>query len=150
MINRFKNFNFGIGLISRLQSETQNKKTLENLKTGKINFIIGTHKLLSKKVLFRDLGLLIIDEEQRFGVEQKEKIKERCNNIDVLTLSATPIPRTLQSTLIGIKTISSITTSVTSSVSSITDENAGGAKLVLNTNITVIMHSCVKTIIRFL
>lgn len=109
-LNRFKNFNFGIGLISRLQSETQNKKTLENLKTGKINFIIGTHKLLSKKVLFRDLGLLIIDEEQRFGVEQKEKIKERCNNIDVLTLSATPIPRTLQSTLIGIKTISSITT----------------------------------------
>lgn len=109
-LNRFKNFNFGIGLISRLQSETQNKKTLENLKTGKINFIIGTHKLLSKKVLFRDLGLLIIDEEQRFGVEQKEKIKEMCNNIDVLTLSATPIPRTLQSTLIGIKTISSITT----------------------------------------
>ncbi len=109
-LNRFKNFNFGIGLISRLQSETQNKKTLENLKTGKINFIIGTHKLLSKKVLFKDLGLLIIDEEQRFGVEQKEKIKERCNNIDVLTLSATPIPRTLQSTLIGIKTISSITT----------------------------------------
>ena len=109
-LNRFKNFNFGIGLISRLQSETQNKKTLENLKTGKINFIIGTHKLLSKKVLFKDLGLLIIDEEQRFGVKQKEKIKEMCNNIDVLTLSATPIPRTLQSTLIGIKTISSITT----------------------------------------
>lgn len=109
-LNRFKNFNFGIGLISRLQSETHNKKTLENLKTGKINFIIGTHKLLSKKVLFKDLGLLIIDEEQRFGVEQKEKIKEMCNNIDVLTLSATPIPRTLQSTLIGIKTISSITT----------------------------------------
>lgn len=109
-LNRFKNFNFGIGLISRLQSEAQNKKTLENLKTGKINFIIGTHKLLSKKVLFKDLGLLIIDEEQRFGVEQKEKIKEMCNNIDVLTLSATPIPRTLQSTLIGIKTISSITT----------------------------------------
>lgn len=109
-LNRFKNFNFGIGLISRLQSETQNKKTLENLETGKINFIIGTHKLLSKKVLFKDLGLLIIDEEQRFGVEQKEKIKEMCNNIDVLTLSATPIPRTLQSTLIGIKTISSITT----------------------------------------
>ena len=109
-LNRFKNFNFGIGLISRLQSKTQNKKTLENLKTGKINFIIGTHKLLSKKVLFKDLGLLIIDEEQRFGVEQKEKIKEMCNNIDVLTLSATPIPRTLQSTLIGIKTISSITT----------------------------------------
>lgn len=109
-LNRFKNFNFGIGLISRLQSETQNKKTLENLKIGKINFIIGTHKLLSKKVLFKDLGLLIIDEEQRFGVEQKEKIKEMCNNIDVLTLSATPIPRTLQSTLIGIKTISSITT----------------------------------------
>ena len=109
-LNRFKNFNFGIGLISRLQSETQNKKTLENLKTGKINFIIGTHKLLSKKVHFKGLGLLIIDEEQRFGVEQKEKIKEMCNNIDVLTLSATPIPRTLQSTLIGIKTISSITT----------------------------------------
>lgn len=109
-LERFKNFNFGIGLISRLQSESQNKKTLENLKNGKINFIIGTHKLLSKKTIFKDLGLLIIDEEQRFGVEQKEKIKEAYNNIDVLTLSATPIPRTLQSTLIGIKTISSITT----------------------------------------
>lgn len=109
-LERFKNFDFGIGMLSRLQTNKQNEDVIKDLKDGKINFVIGTHKVLSKNVIFKDLGLLIIDEEQRFGVEQKEKIKERSTNIDVLTLSATPIPRTLQSTLVGLKTTSSITT----------------------------------------
>ena len=107
---RFKNYDFGIGILTRLQKDSENKKTISLLKSGEINFVIGTHKLLSKKVEFKDLGLLIVDEEQRFGVEQKELIKERTTNIDVLTLSATPIPRTLQSTLIGLKTTSTINT----------------------------------------
>ena len=109
-IDRFKNFDFGIGLLTRLQKDKTNKDTISKLKNGEINFAIGTHKLLSDKLIFKDLGLLIIDEEQRFGVEQKEKIKEKFTNIDVLTLSATPIPRTLQSTLIGLKTVSTIDT----------------------------------------
>lgn len=109
-LERFKNFNFGIGILTRLQTTSQINKTLDDITKGKINFIIGTHKVLSKDIAFKDVGLLIIDEEQRFGVEQKEKMKERFKNIDVLTLSATPIPRTLQSTLVGLKTISSITT----------------------------------------
>ena len=75
-----------------------------------MNFVIATHKVLSKKVKFFNLGLLIIDEEQRFGVEQKESIKEKYKNIDILTLSATPIPRTLQSSLVGLKSVSTIET----------------------------------------
>ena len=107
---RFKSFDVGIGLLSRLQKDSENKQTMKDILLGKINFVIGTHKILSKDLVFKDLGLLIIDEEQRFGVEQKEKIKEKSKNIDVLTLSATPIPRTLQSTLVGLKTTSTITT----------------------------------------
>lgn len=107
---RFKNYDFGIGILSRLQKSSENKKTKDLITSGEINFVIGTHMLLSKNIQFKDLGLLIIDEEQRFGVEQKEKIKEKTTNIDVLTLSATPIPRTLQSTLIGLKTTSTINT----------------------------------------
>ena len=107
---RFKNFNVGLGILTRLQKESDNKLTMESIASGRINFVIGTHKILSKSLHFKDLGLLIIDEEQRFGVEQKEKIKEKSKNIDVLTLSATPIPRTLQSTLVGLKTTSTITT----------------------------------------
>ena len=108
--NRFTDFDFGIGLLTRLQSNAENKKTLNLIRSGQINLVIGTHKLLSKDLIFKDLGLLIIDEEQRFGVEQKERIKEKFTNIDVLTLSATPIPRTLQSSLIGLKTTSTINT----------------------------------------
>ncbi|MCI6788706.1 MAG: transcription-repair coupling factor [Mollicutes bacterium] len=107
---RFKNYDFGIGILSRLQKSSENKKTKDLIASGEINFVIGTHMLLSKNIQFKDLGLLIIDEEQRFGVEQKEKIKEKTTNVDVLTLSATPIPRTLQSTLIGLKTTSTINT----------------------------------------
>ncbi len=107
---RFKNYDFGIGILSRLQKQSDNKMTREKIKSGEINFLIGTHAVLSKWVEFKNLGLLIIDEEQRFGVEQKERIKEKFTNIDVLTISATPIPRTLQSTLIGLKTTSNINT----------------------------------------
>ena len=83
---------------------------LADLKEGKIDILIGTHRLLSKDVVFKDLGLLVVDEEQRFGVEHKEKIKELKNNVDVLTLSATPIPRTLQMSLIGIRSLSQLET----------------------------------------
>lgn len=109
-LERFKDFDFGIAMLSRLQKDSLNKEVIEGIKTGKYNFVIGTHKLLSNKIIYKDLGLLIIDEEQRFGVEQKEKIKENTHHIDVLTLSATPIPRTLQSTLVGLKTTSTINT----------------------------------------
>lgn len=77
------------------------KKTVEGLKKGSVDIVIGTHRLLSKDVVFKDMGLLIIDEEQRFGVTHKEKIKKMKENVDVISLSATPIPRTLHMSLIG-------------------------------------------------
>lgn len=107
---RFKDFPVKIEILTRMVTPQQEKNIKELLKDGKIDLLIGTHKVLSKEVVFKDLGLLIIDEEQRFGVEQKEKIKEMHKNIDVLTLSATPIPRTLQSSLVGLKSISTIET----------------------------------------
>ena len=94
--------------ISRFKSPKQVEKILSDLKVGKIDIIIGTHKLLSKDVAFKDLGLLIVDEEQRFGVGHKEKLKERYPNVDVLTLSATPIPRTLNMALSGLRDMSVI------------------------------------------
>ncbi len=94
--------------ISRFKSPKQVEKILSDLKAGKIDIIIGTHKLLSKDVAFKDLGLLIVDEEQRFGVGHKEKLKERYPNVDVLTLSATPIPRTLNMALSGLRDMSVI------------------------------------------
>ena len=107
---RFKNFKINIALFTRMQTAKEQTEILKGAKSGEINLIIGTHKALGNKLEFKDLGLLIIDEEQRFGVEQKEKIKEKYKNIDCLTLSATPIPRTLQSSLIGLKNISKIET----------------------------------------
>ena len=95
-----------IDLLCRFRSAGEQKKTLEKLKKGQVDIIIGTHRLLSKDVVFKDLGLLMIDEEQRFGVTHKEKIKQLKNNIDVLTLTATPIPRTLHMSLIGIRDMS--------------------------------------------
>lgn len=109
-MERFKDFPVKIELLTRMVNYQKEKNIKELLKEGKIDLLIGTHKVLSKEVNFKDLGLLIIDEEQRFGVEQKEKIKEIYKNIDVLTLSATPIPRTLQSSLVGLKSISTIET----------------------------------------
>ena len=109
-LERFKSFAVNIGLLNRFVSPKKTKDNLQALKEGKIDFIIGTHRLLSNDVEFKDLGLLIIDEEQRFGVTHKEKIKEIKNNVDVLTLSATPIPRTLQMSMVGIRNLSLIET----------------------------------------
>lgn len=103
---RMKGFPVNVGQLSSFRTSAQNKKTIEELKSGMIDVVIGTHRILSKDVKFKDLGLLIIDEEQRFGVTHKEKIKELKNNIDVLTLSATPIPRTLHMSLVGIRDMS--------------------------------------------
>lgn len=109
-IERFKTFPINIALINRFVQPKELKQTLEKLKQGKIDLLIGTHRLLSNDVNFKDLGLLIIDEEQRFGVKHKEKIKQYKNTIDVLTLSATPIPRTLQMSMAGIRSLSLIET----------------------------------------
>lgn len=109
-INRFKEFPVKIELLNRFIPTKKAKEILVDLKKGKIDIIIGTHRLLSSDVEYKDLGLLVIDEEQRFGVKHKEKIKEYKNNIDILTLSATPIPRTLQMSMSGIKSLSLIET----------------------------------------
>lgn len=109
-LERFAPFDINVGVLSRLINETEQKRYIEGVSNGSIHLLIGTHRLLSKDVNFKDLGLLIIDEEQRFGVEQKEKIKELKSNIDVLTLSATPIPRTLQISLLGVRSLSQIST----------------------------------------
>ena len=109
-LKRFANFDVNIAVFSRLVTTKVQNKYLEMVESGKAHLIIGTHRLLSKNIHFKELGLLIVDEEQRFGVEQKEKIKELKNNIDVLTLSATPIPRTLQISLIGVRSMSKIDT----------------------------------------
>ncbi len=107
---RFKNYPFTIKVLDRFVTPQNVKKTLHELKEGKVDILIGTHRILSKDVVFKDLGLLVVDEEQRFGVEHKEKIKEMKVGIDVLTLSATPIPRTLQMSLIGIRQLSQLET----------------------------------------
>lgn len=108
--NRFKDFPVKIALLNRYVSLKEQQELLTNIKSGKIDVVVGTHRILSKDVEFKDLGLLIIDEEQRFGVEHKEKIKEFKTEIDVLTLTATPIPRTLQMSMIGIRSLSLIET----------------------------------------
>lgn len=105
-VQRLKDFPVRIDLLCRFRSSYQQKKTVEDLKKGLVDIVIGTHRVLSKDVGFKDLGLLIIDEEQRFGVTHKEKIKKLRENVDVLTLTATPIPRTLHMSLIGIRDMS--------------------------------------------
>lgn len=110
MEERFKNFPINIALLNRFTTTKAKKQILADLKEGKIDLLVGTHRILSKDVVFKDIGLLCIDEEQRFGVRQKEKIKEYRKTIDVLTLSATPIPRTLQMSLMGIRGLSQIET----------------------------------------
>ncbi|MGI6680062.1 MAG: transcription-repair coupling factor [Bdellovibrionota bacterium] len=109
-LKRFANYPVKVGAISRFYSARENKATLEKLSTGKLDIIIGTHSLLQKDVAFKDLGLLVIDEEHRFGVKQKEKIKQMKRNVDVLTLTATPIPRTLNMAMLNIRDISLIST----------------------------------------
>lgn len=105
---RFEKFPFKVELLSRFRSEAQQKAVLDGLEKGSVDVVIGTHRLLSKDVKYKDLGLLVIDEEQRFGVQHKEVIKQMKKNVDVLTLSATPIPRTLHMSLTGIKNMSLI------------------------------------------
>jgi transcription-repair coupling factor (superfamily II helicase) len=109
-LERFKNYPINIALLNRFVSAKETTKILEGLKEGKIDVVFGTHKLLNDQISYKDLGLLIIDEEQRFGVKHKERIKQIKSNIDVLTLSATPIPRTLQMSMSGIKNLSVIET----------------------------------------
>jgi transcription-repair coupling factor (superfamily II helicase) len=109
-LERFQSFGVHVALFSRLVPESQQKSSMVAVRDGKVDLVIGTHRLLSKEIVFKDLGLLVVDEEQRFGVEQKEKIKELKKNVDVLTLTATPIPRTLQMSLVGIRPLSQINT----------------------------------------
>ncbi|WDC79786.1 transcription-repair coupling factor [Ligilactobacillus ruminis] len=110
MLSRFEGFPVEIGVLSRFSTPKQVKETLLKLKNGEIDIIVGTHRLLSKDVRFADLGLLIIDEEQRFGVKHKEKLKELKTSVDVLTLTATPIPRTLNMSMLGVRDLSVIET----------------------------------------
>ena len=107
-IARFRGFPVNIDVLSRFRTPKEQKRTLENLRSGAVDLVIGTHKLLQKTIQFKDLGLLIVDEEQRFGVSHKERLKELSQGVDVLTLSATPIPRTLNMALSGIRDMSTI------------------------------------------
>ena len=109
-IERFKDFPVNVALLNRFSTPKETSRIISGLKDGTIDFVIGTHRLLSDDICLKDLGLLIIDEEQRFGVAHKEKIKQYKTNVDVLTLTATPIPRTLQMSLVGIRSLSLITT----------------------------------------
>jgi transcription-repair coupling factor (superfamily II helicase) len=109
-IKRFEGYPFTVRVLDRFVQPSVQAQIIKELKDGTIDILIGTHRILSKDVQFKDLGLLIVDEEQRFGVEHKEKIKEMKNGIDVLALSATPIPRTLQMSLVGIRSLSQLET----------------------------------------
>ena len=106
--DRMKEFSINVEILNRFKSEKYQKEVVKNLKLGNVDIVIGTHRLLSKDVEFRDLGLLIIDEEHRFGVKAKEKIKEYKTNVDVLTMTATPIPRTMHMSIVGIRDMSVI------------------------------------------
>jgi transcription-repair coupling factor (superfamily II helicase) len=110
MRERFQDYPINIGLLSRFRTKKQQNDTLKGLKDGTVDVVVGTHRLLSKDIIYRDIGLLIIDEEQRFGVTHKEKIKQLKTNIDVLTLTATPIPRTLHMSMLGVRDLSVIET----------------------------------------
>ncbi len=105
-VHRMKDFPIRIDIMSRFRTAAEQKNTLEGLKKGFVDVVIGTHRILSKDLVFKDLGLLVVDEEQRFGVTHKEKIKKMKDDVDVLTLTATPIPRTLHMSLIGIRDMS--------------------------------------------
>lgn len=107
---RFEEYAINVGLLSRFRTKKQQAETLKGLKEGTVDIVIGTHRILSKDVVFHDLGLLIVDEEQRFGVTHKEKIKQLKTNVDVLTLTATPIPRTLHMSMVGVRDLSVIET----------------------------------------
>lgn len=105
-VQRMKDYPIRIEQMSRFRTPAQQKKVIEDLKKGLVDIVIGTHRVLSSDMQYKDLGLLMIDEEQRFGVTHKEKIKKMKENVDVLTLTATPIPRTLHMSLVGIRDMS--------------------------------------------
>ncbi len=107
---RFQDFPINIGLLSRFRTRKEQNETIKGLKNGTVDVVVGTHRLLSKDIIYRDLGLLVVDEEQRFGVTHKEKIKRLKTNVDVLTLTATPIPRTLHMSMLGVRDLSVIET----------------------------------------
>ncbi len=107
---RLNNFDLKIEVLSRFKTKSEQNKIIKGLKSGDVDIVIGTHRLLSKDVSFKNLGLIIVDEEQRFGVEHKEMLKKLRNNVDVLSMTATPIPRTLHFSLVGIRDISTIKT----------------------------------------
>lgn len=109
-IQRFADYPFTIGLLSRFRSKKEQNETIEGLRKGQVDVVIGTHRLLSKDVQFLDLGLLVVDEEQRFGVKHKERLKQLKSQVDVLTLTATPIPRTLHMSMLGVRDLSVIET----------------------------------------
>ena len=108
ILKRFDGFPVRADMLSRFRTARQHEETLRRVKRGEVDILVGTHRMLSKDVQFHDLGLMIVDEEQRFGVSQKERLKEMCPNVDVLTLSATPIPRTLNMAMSGIRDMSVI------------------------------------------
>ncbi|GEK90003.1 transcription-repair coupling factor [Alkalibacterium putridalgicola] len=110
MIERFVDFPVEIGLLSRFRTGKQIKETVNGLRKGQVDIVVGTHRVLSKDIEFQDLGLLIVDEEQRFGVKHKERLKQLKNEVDVLTLTATPIPRTLHMSMLGVRDLSVIET----------------------------------------
>lgn len=110
IMERFKPFGVNVELLSRFRSQKEQKETLKHLATGECDVVVGTHRLLQEGIVFKDLGLLVIDEEHRFGVRHKEKLKQLRENIDIITMSATPIPRTLYMSLSGIKDMSIINT----------------------------------------
>ena len=116
---RFAEYPFLIGCLSRFRTAKEQRQLIERAKRGQVDIIIGTHRLLSKDVGFANLGLIIIDEEQRFGVEHKEKLKTMRELVEVLTMTATPIPRTLHMAMIGIRDISSLAALVPSGQKSI-------------------------------
>ena len=108
--DRYAGFPVRVALLSRFVDDAETKETLQGLQEGTIDVVIGTHRLLSESVVFKDLGLLVVDEEQRFGVGHKEAIKAKSLGVDVLTLSASPIPRTLEMAFAGIRDLSMVTT----------------------------------------
>lgn len=105
-VQRMRDFSIEVGMLSRLRTPKEQKETIEKLRKGSMDIVIGTHRLLGKDIVYKNLGLLVVDEEQRFGVTHKEKLKQLKNDVDVLTLTATPIPRTLHMSLVGIRDMS--------------------------------------------
>ena len=108
--DRFSGYPVRVEVLSRFLTNAQAKKVVDGLATGEVDCVIGTHRLLQESIKFKDLGLLIVDEEQRFGVQHKETMKKMKVNVDVLTLTATPIPRTLEMSLVGIRDLSLLQT----------------------------------------